>query len=262
VDGEPVLLISGLGASESISLADGSYAVLDPEAGTCPVFLEDRILCVPRDPGSGPLLQAEPLSDVMTRDFDTDGRLDAAWITRSSMTVWLSSRQGTETGRRPGSTLAAWGVLDQVAGLACCWEGPGGTRTWSRLSWSGFQDSPSSGPMRLEWSGRIESGCNMTIGVLADSLVMASAGGDEVIGLGPCRSLAWDQFDEGSIDAACLDDAGWRLVLDPGDGGGLDMPFSATTSSADEAVLTGSFSIRLYTGENGFRRAFAGGPEG
>jgi hypothetical protein len=256
VDGETVLLLSGPDQSVRISFPTGDAVGLRPLPGTCPVFLAGRILCVAPDqaiPSPGSIL------DVFRGDFDLDGSPDVAWAAQASMTVWLSSRQGTESDRRSGSALRAWGFLDQISGLACCWEGPDGAMCWSRLSWNGFQETAASGPMRLPWRGRVESGGNLVLGILADSLAMASADGGAPAGLGDCSRAIWGVYDGGPVDAACLDGTGWKLVLDPEDGGGVDISFRALTSADGEPVLSRSFSFRLYSGEQGMRRIYGGG---
>jgi hypothetical protein len=255
--GQPVLLVSGSGAAYSISLADARAELLQPLPGTCPVFLDGRILCVPPDADGS--ANGSGIVDVLTGDFDQDGEIDAAWAAPEAMTVWLSSRQAVLVDRRQGCALAAWGVLEQLSGLACRWESPDGSSSWSRLSWTGFQEALPSGPMRFSWQGRIESGGNLILGVLGDSLVMASAGGSALMSLGSCTRACWGAFEGGTADVACSDGDAWRLVLDPEDGGGLEMPFVASTSRDGETLLSAGFTLRLYSGQSGARRVYAGG---
>jgi hypothetical protein len=113
--------------------------------------------------------------------------------------------------------------------------------------------------MRLPWRGRVESGGNLMLGVLADSLVMASADGGALAGLGSCSRAIWGSYDGGPVDAACVDEAGWKLVLNPEDGGGVDFSFRALTSADGEPVMSRNFSFRLYSGEQGIRRIYGGG---
>jgi hypothetical protein len=101
-DGDPVLLLSGSDGSVRISFPTGDVVGLQPLPGTCPVFLAGRILCVAPDQANS---SQGSVIDVFRGDFDQDGSTDVAWAAQASMTVWLSSRQGTESERRSGSVL-------------------------------------------------------------------------------------------------------------------------------------------------------------
>jgi len=251
--GSPVMLLGGAGSSFTVSLDSGALTPLDPLPGTVPVLLDGRVLCVPRGDGPG-ASDPGPVMDAMSGDFDLDGHPDAAWACPHSMTVWLSSRDGVLVDSIPGSTLSAWGVLTQVQGLACCWQGADGARNWDRLSWSGFQTASAWGAMLLPWRGRVEPGANLVLGILSDSLSLASCSGSPVVALCPCISVAWDGFDGGPIDAACFADGALRLVLDPGEGGGMGLGYSAVTGDGHEALLSGTYHFAVFTEQGGARK--------
>jgi hypothetical protein len=226
--------------------------------GTCPVFLPDGSLygSFSHEPSFG--FAGNVITDTFQGDFNSDGIIDVAWAGHSSLTFYSGLTGELILDNLPGQSLVAWGSVEGRFGLGGLWTGSYGERTWRRLAYNGFQNYSGGGVLDNDWSGRIEGLNNLLIGIMGDSLCIASLGLGEINVICSAASGFLGDVDGYTTDIISLDGNEVTLVMNPLDGDGLLLETYASTCENGRSIIGNSWDYYIYgSGED--RRVYVEG---